>query len=1294
MMNNNNNKKKDINIKLGSINCRYILKQYRPQLSDRLTKYLCSQQFDILACQETNFHQSTLEEQTEQIKYKMQQPHQSFWTTKCGIINFNTNINMEQQFISPDQRFILVKLTILGNHNIEPMYVLNMYAPASDENRRRHIFYSEVLEHLKNLNNFGDVLQRMVVMGDFNFSFESNLPSGHSARPKAFMTFMRTHFHDGINSVEDNDYTSTFKRKTNMSCIDYIFVGHQFRSKFFDPFLEFLHPSWTDHALLSIKLRLGKLNTGRGLWRGNPYLVKQDKYVSKIDKGISHFMNNILADSSESSQVKWDRLKGYVRKLTQSYCRNRSSWRQRKLRELQSNRNNLLRRYKSSPELLNDLLPPLENEIATIEHEIAETAILRAGKNWIENNERDVGYLQRTIKQRSVRRQFTNIVHPSTGKDCLTTADKLGAVHHFYQDLYADDPIHRFSLNTLLENINSTISTTNADEIISELDLPTIIEGVQRSPKVSSPGRDGIPYPILRLIIEHPECKDLVYAVYNDALTKAIFPKSWQETCIVMLPKKGDLEDLANWRPISLINTDCKVFTRILNRRVIEASKSIISPYQAGFMPERFIGDHGLALKIMMEDATHLQTASIGIAIDSAKAYDYVNAQYICSVMKKFGFPPQLITCIKTLFFSNNIVVNMNGFFTPTVHQRRGLRQGDAISPILFNIALEPFIRMILNDSDIKGYSVASRPAQAIVHHTSHKPIKVLAYADDLLVIINTRKELERLQTHLECYSRASNSRVNYHKSVAFPLSGDSTRMIPAFRIKIKQLQFQWFDNKSNHYLRYLGYPIYFSHAQRDMYCNETILKLQAAVNIHVSRQISVYGRAHMANSLFLARFWHVLRITALPAYFFRKISSIIYQFVTHKIFPVLKKSVMYYDKLEGGLSVIDISSQQNVLQMRYAKALLQDNQHCAPLPGFLWSLLTSYIQLSFNTTHHQVPLLFKEARHPSQLRGLHTLSPLLKSLDAIERTALPDTTILAASTALELPFLALCRPNVVELPNVFNNASIISSKAFAFLQMGPTGDSLMFQERQTCKHPNLLNRLKNSFTSGTLQFLPFVTIQLPTIQGPSPLYSPVPDFKPCLQSLQYQGVTALSLPHKQLRQLYQGTNRPLLNISAALNRSHMKLFLATNMKSTPRNLWFRLIHNKIPAKANICHILKLPDDRCPYCGQIETSSHLLITCPTHLDIWRNFFHLYIDFTPPLRLDKLYQDIISLKVIHYKLLDSALKINHFELFSSILTSIWNAHWRLHFDQIEIVDQAVLDSSTKLIRYISTLNNLD
>ena len=106
-------------------------------------------------------------------------------------------------------------------------------------------------------------------------------------------------------------------------------------------------------------------------------------------------------------------------------------------------------------------------------------------------------------------------------------------------------------------------------------------------------------------------------------------------------------------------------------------------------MPEKFISNHGLALKIMIEDATHLQTASIAIAIDSVKAYDYVNAQYTvyAAQLKNFGFPPQLITCInKALFFSNNIVVDMTGFFTPTVHQKRGLRQGDAIFVVYFQV--------------------------------------------------------------------------------------------------------------------------------------------------------------------------------------------------------------------------------------------------------------------------------------------------------------------------------------------------------------------------------------------------------------------------------------------------------------------------------------------------------------------------------------------------------------------------------------------------------------------------------
>ncbi|CEP11246.1 hypothetical protein, partial, partial [Parasitella parasitica] len=298
----------------------------------------------------------------------------------------------------------------------------------------------------------------------------------------------------------------------------------------------------------------------------------------------------------------------------------------------------------------------------------------------------------------------------------------------------------------------------------------------------------------------------------------------------------------ANWRPISLINTDCKVFTRILNGRVIEASTTVINQLQAGFMPNRFIGDHGLALRVLMENASKCKHTGVGNAIDSIKAYNYVNEEYICSVLSRFGFPAAFTNCIRSLFFNTQIVINMNGFLTPSVHQRRGLRQGGAISPIHFNFALEPLILSILHDSSIQGYALSARPNHSTLSHTSHRPLKLFAYADDLLVLINSENELARVKDHLMCYSAASNSWVNLHKSGAFPMGGKSSLVPTEFHRSLQDMRFQWFDSECNYYLRYLGYPIFFTNVQRNIFCNETILKLQRSVDLHRTRAISVYG--------------------------------------------------------------------------------------------------------------------------------------------------------------------------------------------------------------------------------------------------------------------------------------------------------------------------------------------------------------------------------------------------------------------------------------------------------------------
>ena len=84
---------------------------------------------------------------------------------------------------------------------------------------------------------------------------------------------------------------------------------------------------------------------------------------------------------------------------------------------------------------MNSLLPEVENKLAKLQTEIAEIDILRAGKRWIENNQKLAGYLKRTAESRNIKRNLTMIVHPETGLECLDTKAKLDATSSFYSTL-------------------------------------------------------------------------------------------------------------------------------------------------------------------------------------------------------------------------------------------------------------------------------------------------------------------------------------------------------------------------------------------------------------------------------------------------------------------------------------------------------------------------------------------------------------------------------------------------------------------------------------------------------------------------------------------------------------------------------------------------------------------------------------------------------------------------------------------------------------------------------------------
>ncbi|KAG1132496.1 hypothetical protein G6F37_012652 [Rhizopus arrhizus] len=124
------------------------------------------------------------------------------------------------------------------------------------------------------------------------------------------------------------------------------------------------------------------------------------------------------------------------------------------------------------------------------------------------------------------------------------------------------------------------------------------------------------------------------------------------------------------------------------------------------------------------------------------------------------------------------------------------------------NIHKQPFLPSILNNEIIDGYCLKARRSNPDLQLTAAGPVKLLAYADDILIFINSKEEFLELQECLKVYNGESNSQVNYSKSVAFPLAGRSAFNNRELKELISHNGLRWFDSQSLGYIKYLGYPI------------------------------------------------------------------------------------------------------------------------------------------------------------------------------------------------------------------------------------------------------------------------------------------------------------------------------------------------------------------------------------------------------------------------------------------------------------------------------------------------------
>ena len=117
--------------------------------------------------------------------------------------------------------------------------------------------------------------------------------------------------------------------------------------------------------------------------------------------------------------------------------------------------------------------------------------------------------------------------------------------------------------------------------------------------------------------------------------------------------------------------------------------------YQNGCRDGRSLIDNIFTLKILNEKIWEYNQSAQYLFIDFQKAYDSIHRDTLWKCMEEFTIPTKLINMCKTCVQKTRSVVRIEGTLSSFFENKTGLKQGDSLSPILFNLAMQKVIQMV-----------------------------------------------------------------------------------------------------------------------------------------------------------------------------------------------------------------------------------------------------------------------------------------------------------------------------------------------------------------------------------------------------------------------------------------------------------------------------------------------------------------------------------------------------------------------------------------------------------------------
>ena len=550
------------------------------------------------------------------------------------------------------------------------------------------------------------------------------------------------------------DYSHYSATHSVYSRIDYIFMQKENRDKIKDCWIGVADVS--DHSAIYLKIHL-KCRRKDTIWRLNVGILNNKSVVEQIRADIRMYLeeNN---NGETDPVILWDALKAVIRGKLIAITSNLKRERTKQYKIYIAELGHLEQKHKAKGKVepkITQRMGELRKEINNLLQHETETKARYLKQNYYEPGPKAMKLLARRLQKQQAETTVNKIHDPKTNQPKYEPKEIENIFRDYYKELYTESSASDQNyIKTFLDSLDlPSIGTKQNEHITTKITIDEIRKAIQKLKSSKAPGSDGFPSEWYKKFSE--ELTPLLHTAFNWIMTNDRIPPSWSEAIITVLPKPfKDKEYCQNYRPISVLNVDYKMYTSIISNRLQSFVPDLIDEDQSGFVKNRQTQDNIRRTLHIIHKIHKDSTQAALISLDAEKAFDRVNWEFLYLTLGKFGFNSKSIQCIRSIYNKPTARVKINGSLSERFVLGRGTRQGCCLSPTLFALYIEPLAQMIRQDSSIKGIEI-------------NKQDHVISlFADDVMIYLkNPENSFKQLTETLGRFGVYSGYKVNILKT-------------------------------------------------------------------------------------------------------------------------------------------------------------------------------------------------------------------------------------------------------------------------------------------------------------------------------------------------------------------------------------------------------------------------------------------------------------------------------------------------------------------------------------------------